>query len=115
MLEICFQLQETSVEQFEKTVKDDDIPILISTLDDSPLQLDEYVEFWRVRIWDYGFAHMFRGKDSFSKTKAFKDQKQCDLAVRRVLFRLVQVIHRFMRFPMTSHSTSCHSHTMQCL
>jgi hypothetical protein len=84
--ECCFQLQETTVEKFEKTVKDDNIPIVISTIDDSPLQLDHFVEVWRVRIWDNGFAQMFHGKDSFSKPKSFKDHKQCDLAIRRVLF-----------------------------
>jgi hypothetical protein len=73
--ECCFQLQETTVEKFEKTVKDDNKPIVISTIDDSPLQLDQYVEVWRVRIWDNGFTQMFRGKDSFSKTKSFKDHK----------------------------------------
>jgi hypothetical protein len=31
------QLQETTIEKFEKTVKDDNIPIVISTFDDSPL------------------------------------------------------------------------------
>jgi hypothetical protein len=31
---------------------------------------------------------MFRGKDVFSKTKAFKEHKFCDLAVKRVLYRL---------------------------
>jgi hypothetical protein len=35
--ECCFQLHETSVEKFEKTVKDDNIPIVISTIGDSPL------------------------------------------------------------------------------
>jgi hypothetical protein len=86
-LNVFLQLQETSVEKYEKTMKDDNIPIVINTFDDSPLQLDQYVEVWRVRIWDNGFAQMFRGKDAFSKTKSFKDHKQCDLAVRRVLFR----------------------------
>jgi hypothetical protein len=38
------QLQETTIEKFEKTVKDDNIPIVISISDDSPLQLDQYVE-----------------------------------------------------------------------
>jgi hypothetical protein len=83
------QLQETTIEKFEKTMKDDNIPIVISTSDDSPLQLDQYVETWRVRVWDSGFMSMFRGKDGFSKTKSFKDQKHCDLAVKRVMFRLV--------------------------
>lgn len=80
-------MQESSAEQFEKTVKDDSIPVVYSTLDDSPLDVHQYVEVWRVRIWENGFAYMFRGKDSYSKTKPFKDHKQCDLAVRRVLFR----------------------------
>ena len=80
-------MQEISAEQFKKTVKDDNIPIIVSTFDDSPLDLQQYVEVWRVRIWNTGFAQMFRGKDSFSKTKSFKDHKQCDLVVRRVLFR----------------------------
>jgi hypothetical protein len=55
-------------------VKVDNIPIVISTFDDSPLQLDQYVETWWVRVWDSGFMSMFRGKDAFSKTKSFKDQ-----------------------------------------
>jgi hypothetical protein len=51
MLSECFfQLQETTVEKFEKIVKDDNIPMIISIIDDSPLQLDQYVEVWRVRI-----------------------------------------------------------------
>ena len=87
LFECSFQLQETTVEQFEKTVKDDNIPIVISTFNDSPLQLDEYVEVWHIRIWDNGFAQMFCGKDSFFQTKSFKDHKQCDLVVRCVLFR----------------------------
>jgi hypothetical protein len=68
-------------------MKDDNIPIVISTFDDSPLQLDQYVEVWQVRIWDNGFAQMFRGKDAFSKTKSFKDHKQCDLAIKHMLFK----------------------------
>ena len=89
--ERCSQLQETSVKQFEKTVEEDSIPIVISMFDDSPLELHQYVEVWRVRIWDNGFAQMFRGKDSFSKTKSFKDHKHSDLAVKRVLFQYVHL------------------------
>ena len=35
--ECCLQLQETSIEKFEKTVKDDNISIVISTFDNSSL------------------------------------------------------------------------------
>ena len=71
-------------------MKDDNIPIVMSTFDDSLLDLRQYVEVWRVRIWDHGFGQMFRGKDSFSKTRPFKEHKLVDLAVRRVIFRYVQ-------------------------
>jgi hypothetical protein len=33
--------------------------------------LNEFVEVWRVKIWDRSFGSMFRGADSYSKTKAF--------------------------------------------
>jgi hypothetical protein len=47
------------------------------------------VETWQVRVLDLGFMSMFRGKDAFSKTKSFKDQKHCDLAVKHVMVKLV--------------------------
>jgi hypothetical protein len=34
-----------------------------------------------------GFSGMFKGKESYSKTKAFKDHKYTDLAIKRVVFR----------------------------
>jgi hypothetical protein len=51
--------------------------------------MDQYVETWRVRVWNSGFMSMFRAKDAFSKTKPFKDQKHCDLTIKRVMFKLV--------------------------
>lgn len=71
---------------YEKTVKDDNIT-LNQEIDDIPAPIEDYVERWRVRIWDHGFTAMFKGKDAFSKTKAFKETKNTDLAVRRVLYR----------------------------
>jgi hypothetical protein len=35
--DFLIQLQETCTEKFKKTVKDDNIPIVINTFDDSPL------------------------------------------------------------------------------
>ena len=34
-----------------------------------------------------GFVGFFKGKESYTKKKAFKDQKQTDLAVKRVVYR----------------------------
>jgi hypothetical protein len=74
------------LEKFEKTVKDDNITLKLD-LEVNPTTIEDYVECWRVRIWEHGFIAMFRGKDAYSKTKAFKDTKFTDLAVRRVLYR----------------------------
>jgi hypothetical protein len=79
-------LQESSLEKFEKTVKDDNISLRMDS-EVQPATIDNYVESWRVRIWEHGFIAMFRGKDAFSKTKAFKETKFTDLAVRHVLYR----------------------------
>ena len=49
--------------------------------------LNEFVEVWRVKIWDHAFVPMFWGTDSYSKTKAFQDNKNIDLVVKRVISR----------------------------
>jgi hypothetical protein len=71
---------------FEKTVKDDNIA-LKQGLEVESATIEDYVESWRVSVWEHGFIAMFRGKEAYSKTKAFKDTKFTDLAVRRVLYR----------------------------
>jgi hypothetical protein len=79
-------LQESSLEKFEKTVKDDNIA-LKQGLEVESATIEDYVESWRVCIWEHGFIAMFRGKEAYSNTKAFKETKFTDLAVRRVLYR----------------------------
>lgn len=74
------------MEMFEKTVKDDNISIKQDNVV-KPASIDDFVESWRVRLWEHGFSAMFKGKDAYSKTKAFKETKYTDLAVRRVLYR----------------------------
>jgi hypothetical protein len=67
-------------------VKDDNIP-LKQGLEVESATIEDYMESWRVRIWEHGFIAMFCGKEAYSKTKAFKDTKFTDLVVRRVLYR----------------------------
>jgi hypothetical protein len=79
-------LQEFSLEKFEKTVKDDNISLKLD-LEVKPATIEDYVESWRVRIWEHGFTAMFRGKEAYNKTKAFKETKFTDLTIRHVLYR----------------------------
>jgi hypothetical protein len=80
------QLQESSLEKFEKIVKDDNIPLKLD-LEVNPTTIEDYIECWRVRIWEHGFIAMFHGKEAYSKTKAFKNTQFIDLAVRHVFYR----------------------------
>jgi hypothetical protein len=43
------QLQESSLEKFEKTVKDDNITLKLD-LEVNPATIEDYVECWRFRI-----------------------------------------------------------------
>jgi hypothetical protein len=40
---------------------------------EKPRTIDVYVQAWHNQIWEPGFMGMFKGKDSYNKTKAFKD------------------------------------------
>jgi hypothetical protein len=80
------QLEEGAVDLFSKTVKDDGLVIDMEVVE-KPRTIDEYVQAWHNQIWEHGFSGMFKGKESYSKTKAFKDHKYTDLAIKRVVFR----------------------------
>ena len=54
---------------------------------DKPKTIDKYVQTWHNQIWEHGFMGMFKGKDSYSKAKAFVDHRHTDLSVKRIVFR----------------------------
>jgi hypothetical protein len=80
------QLEEGSIDLYTKTVKEDGLTIDMEVAE-KPRTIDAYVQVWHIRVWEHGFIGIFKGKDSHSRTKAFKDQRQTDLAVKRVVFR----------------------------
>jgi hypothetical protein len=43
---------------FEKAVMVDNVPLAFDAAQDLK-KLDEYLESWRVKIWDHGFLSMF--------------------------------------------------------
>jgi hypothetical protein len=86
LISSMLQLEEGSVDLFSKAVKEDGLAIDMD-VDEKPRTINVYVQAWHNQIWEPGFMGIFKGKDSYSKTKAFKDQRQTDLAVKRVVFR----------------------------
>jgi hypothetical protein len=80
------QLEEGAVEMFSNAVKEDGL-LIDMEVSERPKSIDVYIQDWRNRIWEHGFMSFFRGKDSYTKSKAFVDQKQTDLVVKRAVFR----------------------------
>jgi hypothetical protein len=71
---------------FSKTVKDDGLLIDLDVAQ-RPRSISQYIQAWHDQVWEMGFNGFFKGKESYTKKKAFLDQKQTDLAVKRVVFR----------------------------
>jgi hypothetical protein len=51
--------------------------------------VDEYVQAWQIQIWDYAYMGWFKGKEAYTKTRAFEDHRNTDLAVKHVIFKYV--------------------------
>jgi hypothetical protein len=71
------QIEEGALAKFEK----------INLEDGVGHPLENYIEAWQMELWEHGFFGFFKGKDSYSKTKAFGDHKHTDLAIKRVIFK----------------------------
>ena len=80
------QLEEVAVEMFESIMQQDNIPIDMSSAEE-PMSLSDYLEFWRMKVWDIAYAAVFKGADSFKKSDSFRAYKESTLYVRRLIFR----------------------------
>jgi hypothetical protein len=80
------ELEEGVVDLFAKSIKEDGLEIDMDGVE-KPRTIDVYVQVWHNQIWKPRFIGIFKGKEFYSKTKAFKDQRHTDLAVKRVVFR----------------------------
>ena len=70
------------MDMFSKTVKDNDLTIDMDVTQ-MPRSISQYIQAWHNQIWEHGFVGFFRGKESYTKTKAFLDQKQTDLLPKK--------------------------------
>lgn len=75
------QLEKSSVDLYMKIVKEDGL-IIDMEVAEKRMTIDAYVQAWHIQIWEHGFMGLFKGKDSHSRTKAFKDQRQTDFVVK---------------------------------
>jgi hypothetical protein len=68
--------------------------------------VDEYIQAWRIQIWDYGYMGWFKGKEAYTKTKAFEDHWNTDLAVKRIIFKYVYIGLTYSSLYLSSMSDS---------
>ena len=80
------QLEKGIVDLFAKSVKEDGLEIDMDGFK-KPRTIDVYVLIGHNQISKPRFMGIFKGKEFYSKTKAFKDQRHMDLAVKRVVFK----------------------------
>jgi hypothetical protein len=66
------QLEEGAVDLFSKTVKDDSWAKDLDVAQ-KPKSISLYIQAWHNQIWELGFIGFFKGKEYFTKIKAFMD------------------------------------------
>jgi hypothetical protein len=72
LMSSILQLEEGSVDLFSKSVKEDNLEIDMDVVE-KPKTIDVYDQAWHNQIWEPGFIGNFKRKDSYTKTKAFKE------------------------------------------
>jgi hypothetical protein len=85
---MILQLEDGAVALLTKAIEEEGLDICTEGIQ-KHRTIDEYVQAWRIQIWDYGYMGWFKGKEAYTKTKAFEDHRSTDLAVKRVIFRYV--------------------------
>jgi hypothetical protein len=85
---MIMQLEDGAVALLSKAIEDEGLEICTEGIQKHKT-IDEYVQAWRIQIWDYGYMGWFKGKEASTKTKAFEEHRNTDLAVKRVIFRYV--------------------------
>ncbi len=83
---MALQIQDTGAEMFDNIVKKDQLKLAMDSPQE-PETFPDYVEDWRIRVWDHAFLPQFRGHDVFRKSDDFKKHKGTDLVVKRVIYR----------------------------
>jgi hypothetical protein len=68
------------------SVKEDGL-LVDMEVPEKPKSITVYMQGWHNQIWEHAFPGFFRGKDSYTRSKAFQDQKLTDLAVKRAVYR----------------------------
>jgi hypothetical protein len=76
---------------FENIIHKDNVSLNMD-VPAEPKTMSQFIETWRVKLWDKAFVTVFKGADHFKKSDSFKDFKGNDLVVKRVVYRYAVTI-----------------------
>ena len=96
------------MELFENIVHKDNVPFNMD-VPTEPKSISQFIDSWRVKLWDKGFPTVFKGTDHFKKSDSFKDFKGSDLVVKCVVYRYYSFI---LNWKILSF---LHRNVLQCL
>jgi hypothetical protein len=80
-------LEEAATTEFDSLLKNSEL--VLTNENAEFLSLKDYLEKWRIHIWDHGFFNFFRGKSPFIKFSLFPEHPGTQQAVQRLLYRFV--------------------------
>jgi hypothetical protein len=83
---MILQLKDGAVALLSKAIEEDGLEICTEGMQ-KPRTIDEYVQAWRIQIWEYGYTRWFKEKEAYTKTKAFEDHRNMDLAIKHVIYK----------------------------
>ena len=83
----AWQLEEAATTEFDSLLKNSEL--VLSNVDTELLTLKDYLEKWRIQIWEHGFFNFFKCKIPFIKFSVFAEHPGTSQAVQRLLYRFV--------------------------
>lgn len=95
----CLQLGESLTLEYERMQTEEGLVVQIDSTR-APLSPSEFVEYWRTRIWVHGFSSLFRGKEAYSRSKAFDSFSYTSRILKRVLYRYLFIYLNHIDHPL---------------
>lgn len=83
---VISQIEDAALEMYDSIIRADNIAVNMEVASE-PQSLGDYLETWRMRIWDHAYAGAFKGPDGFKKSMEFKDYKGSSAVVKRVIYK----------------------------
>ena len=83
---LSVQLEEMAVKEFNSIVEGNNITIVM-TGEEEPDSLEDYLEKWRILLWDKAYKPFFIGQKGFLKSTVFSTYEGSELAMKRLLYR----------------------------